>query len=140
MLQIKSKKCGIYIHPALPFLASSPDRIISLNGETVLVEVKCPFSSKDQDISAKTVPYLQEEENGKLSLKENHQYFFQIQGQMACSGLNRCIFVVHTFKDTKIMEIKKNDAFIQNMEEKLTQFFNNYFKIGLLDMFLYKKF
>ena len=99
-----------------------------MNGETVLVEVKCPFSSKDKDISAKTVPYLQEEEDGKLSLKENHQYFFQIQGQMACSGFNRCIFVVSTFKDTKIMEIKKKDAFIKNMEEKLTQFFNNYLK------------
>ena len=37
---------------------------------------------------------------GKVCLKKNHRYFYQIQGQMFCSNLNKADFVVW-FSDTE---------------------------------------
>ena len=75
--------CGLVVSKQHPFLASSPDGII---GSTHVIEVKCPYSTRDKFISATIVPYLHCSDSGQCSLDTNHNYYFQIQGQLLCTG------------------------------------------------------
>ncbi|CAC5384454.1 unnamed protein product [Mytilus coruscus] len=125
--------CGIYVRKSHPFIAASPDGIIN---DTV-VEVKCPFVAKDKMISPKTIPFLLYND-GKLMLNESHNYYYQVQGQMFCTNLKNCHFVVFTLQEVQYIHIKRDDIFIQNMVEKLEDFYKTYFRKAILQKFLYK--
>ena len=71
---VQTRQCGIYVSKEHPFLGSSSDGIVS---DDLLVEVKCPYTSRDKLVSPSTVPYLIEKED-KLSLDENHDYYYQV--------------------------------------------------------------
>lgn len=144
ILGSKMNKCGLFVHARLPFLASSPDRIVKLDGEDdeTVVEIKCPFTNSEHSISPLSVTYLQEI-NGELFLKKTHNYYYQVQGQMACTGYKKCLFVVHTLAnggDTKIMKIERDNQFIENMQTKLEEFNENFYKDALLTKYLFKNY
>ena len=75
---------GLVINPFFPYLGASPDGLLC--GEDVmLVEVKCIFNKDRLNLSElclKADFCLRDNGDETYSLKENHQYFFQIQGQM----------------------------------------------------------
>lgn len=130
--------CGIFVSADHPFLAASPDGVIKeSDGEMAVLEVKCPYSVKDKLISAETVPYLVETKSS-LTLKENHDYYYQVQGQMLCTKAKKAYFVVYTFKDLVVIPIPRNEAFIEDMVRKLSAFFNSDFRHVLLETHLYR--
>ena len=99
---LKVIKCGIFVNHHYPFLASSPDGLV---GEDSCLEIKCPFSAKEMKIvQGKYFPFLTKTDN-ELVLKQNHKYFYQIQGQMGITGRKSCYFVVYTHKDILIQKI-----------------------------------
>lgn len=130
---LKTSAAGLFINLEVPYFAASPDRIIDDNQ---LVEVKCPFSARDQMITPSTVPYL-EMCDQVLSLKKNHDYFYQIQGQLLCANRNVCHFVVYTFKDMKVIKIARDDVFIATMKKQLKAFFVKHFRDVYLDKMFY---
>ena len=135
--QAKIQECGLSVHPRHPFLAASPDRLISFpSGKIYVVEVKCPFSAFQQQISHETVDYL-ELESGNLQLKKSHQYYYQIQGQLACCQMLEAILVIYT-GDIKVIKISRDDKFVESMISKLVSFYNGYFKAAFLKKFLFK--
>ena len=136
LMKKKTESCGIFICNEYPQLAASPDRIVD---EDTILEVKCPYSSKDKCISPVTVPYLYST-NGKIDLCKNHDYFYQIQGQLLCTKRNKCYFVIYTFKEIVIVEIERDDQFISNMVKKLLSFYESHFKRALIDKFMYKNY
>ena len=70
------KKCRIFISDSHPFLSASPDGLV---GEDSLVEVKCPFSGKDESVvSGPQFLFL----HTNMSLKREHNFYMQIQGQL----------------------------------------------------------
>jgi YqaJ-like viral recombinase domain len=83
LLDIKKDECGLMIDFATPYLACSPDGIIS-DGKGI-VEIKCPAYAKDMTISEaiknKKIDYLEVVNNEVKNLKQNHNYHFQVQGQ-----------------------------------------------------------
>ena len=115
----KITDCGVFVCSDVPFLAASPDRTVD---DDLLVEVKCPYSAKDNLITKETVPYL-EDASGSLTLRTDHDYYYQVQGQLLCTGRKECDFVVYTLKDIKIMRICRDEGFIADMKAKLTNFF-----------------
>jgi len=125
---------GLWISTSHPFFASSPDSLIEPNG---MIEVKCPFTAKDDKVTPKTVPYL-EIQLETLMLKENHDYYFQVQGAHFCTQRSWCDFVVFTLKDLKIIKIPRNQLFIDVMVANLSQFFKDHFLKALLNHLLYK--
>lgn len=131
-----TRQCGIFVSKSHPFIGASPDAII--DGETVL-EIKCPFVVRDQMIHTKTVPFLKEED-GHIFLDNNHDYFYQIQGQLFCTGATSCNFVIYTFKDFKCIHVKRDDIFINNMVKKLQEFYEKYFKSAVLQRLFYKEY
>ncbi|KAK6181788.1 hypothetical protein SNE40_009573 [Patella caerulea] len=80
---------GLVIHPDLPFIGASPDRLVynSNSKELKLIEIKCPYSfhSKKtkifQHVDLNTF-ILKRQADGTLALKDTHNYFYQIQGQL----------------------------------------------------------
>ena len=125
-------ECGLFVSTTFPFLSASPDRI--LNGNCLL-EVKCPYAAKNKPISPVTVPYL-ELSSGKLALKSTHDYFYQVQGQMLCTGASCVEFVVYTLSDICVVNIERNDEFIYTMTDKLADFFHRFFRWALIDKYL----
>lgn len=72
-----------------------------------------------------------------LYLDETHNYYYQVQGQMLCSGRDECDFVIYTLEDIKIIRIVKNDQFIADMTQKLASFNKDHFRNVVLDKFFY---
>ena len=90
---LDATECGLFVCQKYPFLAASPDRVIN---DAAIMEVKCPFTAKDKMISPTTVPYLKPVQGSDtLVLDTNHVYYYQVQGQLLCSGRGMCYFVGH---------------------------------------------
>ena len=90
------KRCGLFVNPAIPWLAATSDSVIEVGQDTRCLEVKCPFvcSNKLFSVTAVEVPlFCLEEKNGKLQLKRKHQYFYQIQTQLFVTQMLWCDFV-----------------------------------------------
>jgi hypothetical protein len=91
----KVTQCGIFVSKKNGLFAASPDGLIlSSQG---LLEIKCPFSLKDCDVNALTQVASSQSftcQDGKLILKRNHSYFFQIQLGMYVTGYRFTDFVI----------------------------------------------
>ncbi|KAI4455454.1 exonuclease phage-type/recb c-terminal domain-containing protein [Holotrichia oblita] len=80
-----------FVVPKLfPWLGVSPDGVSFVHGQpTQLLEIKCPYSGKD--LSAHEFmdgcSYINVSDTGELVLKENHQYYAQVQLGMAILNL-----------------------------------------------------
>jgi hypothetical protein len=129
----KVADCGLFISASHPMLAASPDGIIS---DDILVEVKCPFSARNQEITETTVPFLERSPTG-YQLKKQHNYYYQIQGQLYCANRKFCKLIVYTFKGLEIVDVEFDDNFVKSMTEALLQFYENHFKDAVLNKHLY---
>lgn len=117
--QTKVSKCGLFVNEDFPNFAATPDGIVD---EETLVEVKCPFSSRNEEISD-SITFLEKNSSQMLQLKTDHKYYFQIQGQLAICRRNRCFLLVYTFKELLVLEIKYDDNFVKNMLKCLDKFY-----------------
>lgn len=60
------------------------------------------------------------DKTGNIELKKNHNYYYQVIGQLRITQRKICYFVIHTANWTNIQEIKYEEEFwINNMVEKL---------------------
>lgn len=120
-------QCGVFIHAGLSYLGASPDRLVTDPNETPqlgVLEVKCPKSMKNYTISEacgkKT--FCCKQTDGKVYLKKNHEYFYQIQGQMFITNRQWCDFVVYTKKDIHIERVMFDATFWDLALKKLQHF------------------
>jgi len=132
---LKTDRTGICVYSEIPYLAASPDGLVNTDG---IIEVKCPYSAKDDLISIDSVSYLKEDANGILYLNDSHPYYYQVQGTLLCTGRHWCDFIVWTFRDIKVVRIQRDAAFIDRMICKLQHFFHGFFKDAVLDKFYYR--
>jgi len=130
------RSSGLVISVSHPFIASSPDGIV---GDLMVVEVKCPYVSRLKAVTAVTVPFLSETD-GKLSLKSNHDYYYQIQGQLYTTNRHHCELVVYTLVDMKVVPVMRDDSFVDDMVDKLVTFFIEYFKPALKEQYWYRNY
>ena len=127
-------RSGFVISEEYPFLGASPDGLIfypNSSDQFGVLEVKCPYSyrnctpmeacsNKDfcsslVNVSCENVPRL----------KHDHQYYSQVQGQMAIAGRKWCDFVIYTEKGLNIERISFDENFWQDLLPKLIDFFDN---------------
>ena len=92
--QVKVFKCGLLIHPDIYWMGCSPDGIIydpNKNPSVGILEIKSFFSMKgktvEECLELKRDICIHRNENGEISLKQSHKYYFQLQGLMGISGL-----------------------------------------------------
>lgn len=124
---------GLYVNPTWPFLATTPDLIIDADH---LVEVKCPYSAREEKITPETVDFLVKNESGDIVLKKDHNYSYQIQGQLAISKRKSCFFVVYTFSDFFVQHIEYDESFfLTEMLPKLENFYKSKYRPFLAKQF-----
>ena len=116
---------GLVVNPAYPFLGASPDGNVccSCCGEGLL-EIKCPYSIRDRDPATVTGGdfYLKVTE-GCLQLSRKHNYYFQVQGQLALCNRSYCDFVCWTPHGVHIERVARDVTTWQEMQPKLQAFF-----------------
>lgn len=81
-----------------------------------------PLLKKNYTVQEAKPQFLDE----NLKLKETHNYYAQIQGQMGVTGLTKCFFVVYTTKETRCQVIHFDDIFWADMLDILKSFYLKY--------------
>jgi len=98
-------KTGLIIHNKYPYLAGSP---YGLAGNDGIVEVKCPYSIRNEKISFTKLKYLNSA-NGQLN--KTNLYYYQVQGLMEVLNRNWCDFVIFSKCDMIIERINRDKRF-----------------------------
>ena len=84
-----------------PSLSLTPDPPASPDGRVHtacgkrLLEFKCPYKWRycKPEEAANDPQFCCKFASGKLKLKENHSYYYQVQGQLAIAGISGVIFL-----------------------------------------------
>ena len=124
------ERVGLVISHKKPHLACSPDNLAvdtSSGDSKVLFEYKCPYSARElTPLEACTQPkyFYCKFDGGRKSLKQTHNYFYQIQGILAITKRNWCDFVIWTPKGISIERIKADTSLWEKMVPKLDAFWN----------------
>jgi hypothetical protein len=122
------------VNPSLPHLGASPDgRVLDRSSENPLglLEIKCPYKFRDilPKDAANERDFCLENVDGKLNLKINHPFYYQVQGQRAITQVEWCDFVVYTTKGMHVQRILYNSDVWQN--DMLCKLNNFYFVHGV---------
>lgn len=127
-LKIEIQPCGFFVDENDFYLGATPDGLVGQNG---LVEVKCPYSCREltpiNAIETKKLTYMTPGQEEHFNLKKNHNYFYQVQGQLHVTQRDFCYFVVWTPKGFIYDKIMRDDEFFYNIKEKLKTFYFNYY-------------
>jgi len=135
--ELNIQECGLFILPSHPYIGGSPDRLLALLS---VIEVKCPYASRNLPINEINVPYLERDENNCLTLRKNHSYYYQIQGQLLVTGRLYCDLLIYTFKELVQISIEKDDKFTSEMLFKLTNFYETYLKPAIFEKYIYRNY
>ena len=83
--------------------------------------MKCPY-----DLSPESDKKLTMNDLNWLSLKENHDYYYQIETQMLCVDVEFGDFVVWSANETKITRYSKDPSICDIIISKCTDYFYFY--------------
>ena len=84
------------------------------------MEAKGPYNQRNLTIekAIATNNFCLEKKDGRISLKPNHVYWHQVQGQMLLTKRPKCYyFVVWITKDSVVLEIQWDDSWEVKIEE-----------------------
>ena len=121
--------CGLVVNPAYSFLAATPDGKVCDGGHTGILEIKCPYSARNMTVAeaAHEIPtFFMATSGNSMKLKNTHQYFYQVQGQLMVTGAPFCDFVIYTSKDIHIERILPDTEVWEAMLSKLTLFYKQH--------------
>ena len=126
--------CGLVINPKCPWLGCSPDR--KVNDIQAANEGFNPFGLceikvvKEGETDLKNVRYLEIDSVSKqITLKRNHEHYFQVQCQLGLTGLEWNDFFCY-MNDHKYFcqRIPFDKNFFQDSKDKVDMFFFHYFQ------------
>ena len=125
---------GFHTSSEYPYLGSSPDGAVydpsDMQQPFGFLEIKYPYSSRAQTpAEACNTPGFCcnfDASSGILFLKENHQYYAQVQRKMAIGEHPWCDFVIYTNKGISVQRVACNvDFWNKTLLPKLTCFYDN---------------
>jgi hypothetical protein len=119
-------KCGFMIHPTYDYIGATPDGLI---GDDTVLEIKCVYADRGHqkrpswiEISPRT---------GLYTLDHQHRYYYQVQGEMMCSGRQYAVLAVYHQRKTDVamymIMVKRDQAFIDTIQTKLIKFYHQYY-------------
>lgn len=115
-------KVGLVVNPQWPYLGASPDGIVSCACcPQAALEIKCSYKYRHVHLS--TVKDKDFYLDADMTLKENHAHYFQLQGQMALTGLQMGYFVVWTECSLVTIRIQRDEQLWEELLTKLESFF-----------------
>ena len=104
-----------------------------------IVEVKCPFCKRSLHLAEAADDgkfCLQTTTDGTLRLKEAHQYYYQVQMQIAVCQKDYCNFVVWTEQDLHFERTVPNHEFWTYTSNMATHFFRDVLLLELVGKFV----
>lgn len=124
---------GVIINPSWCFLGASPDGAVydpsNLQQPYGFLEVKCPYSFRNMtpaEACGNSTFCSRLNNSGELELKETHQYYAQVQGQMAIGERMWCDFVIFTLKGISVQRIFfDQDYWTIRLLPKLVSFYDD---------------
>ena len=110
---------GLVISDQTPWLAASPDGCVSCSCCGLgVVEIKCPYTLREKplmdEIKSKNF-YVKRNNDGTFYLCNDHEYFYQVQLEMYCTGTTYCDFIVWTFNEHLIFRVPRDNGFIDGL-------------------------
>jgi hypothetical protein len=125
------EKVGLCISKEYKFLAASPDgRVHCKNGEIGFIEVKNLLYNRHLNLTEAANLKIQNfclkiTDSGKLTLKQEHNYYYQCQGILNVTGHDWIDFVVRTENpyDLHIERINRDKTFFKKWIPKLKAFY-----------------
>ena len=122
----KYRESGLWVSPDKPWLAASPDGLISCKccGDGVL-EIKCTakyWAETTREIATRG-DYEIELEDGVPQLKKTSKWYRQVQAQMYICGRSYCDFVLMTSQDQLYQRIYYDENWENNVIPKVCDFF-----------------
>ena len=131
--QVNLFPSGLISGPKCPWLGCIPDRKVYDIAEALrggnpfgLLEIKVV---KEGETDLSNVRYLTVDRDTKeLTLKKNHEYYFQVQCQLALTGLDWCDFFCY-LNDTTFLcvTIYFDREFFQSAKDKVDVFYFSYY-------------
>ncbi|XP_064479844.1 uncharacterized protein LOC135393299 [Ornithodoros turicata] len=118
--------CGLLVNPRFPWLGASPDRVICdpVEGSYGVVEIKCPYSLREhQACDLAGLDFCCRVNDSVPELKRDHQYYFQLAGQMGVSGMSWGDFVVYGKDFILIERVRFNPSEWEGIREVLDNFY-----------------
>uniref|UniRef100_A0A8B9UPJ4 YqaJ viral recombinase domain-containing protein n=1 Tax=Anas zonorhyncha TaxID=75864 RepID=A0A8B9UPJ4_9AVES len=125
---VRVEDCGLFIHKEKTWLAASPDGVVTEadTGKPLgLLEVKCPYKHRNRTVreACKDRDFCLRVDGDSYALKRDHDYFTQVQCQMAAADMRKADFVVHTKKETAVAPVEFDDEFWGQTVPKLEKFY-----------------
>ncbi|KAJ8368101.1 hypothetical protein SKAU_G00081290 [Synaphobranchus kaupii] len=134
---VRVQECGLFIDPERAWLAASPDGIVedAESGEPLLcLEIKCPYKHRDHTVAEACTEdrhfCLELQPNAgaggsRYRLKTKHNYYTQVQCQMAVMGLHKADFVVFTLHEVAIVPVTFDPLFWESTLAKMEIFYKD---------------
>ncbi|XP_049275829.1 uncharacterized protein LOC125760140 [Rhipicephalus sanguineus] len=127
---------GLVISPFQPWLCASPDGLFEAGSDVKLLEIKCPYSRRDDTIidhvsQQSYVNYIVYED-GHLKVARSHQYYCQVQIAMYVTNTKECFFFVYSRKQSIIVVVERDEAFLSANIPKLESFFYSFYMKELM--------
>lgn len=126
-----TEESGLFLDPKHPFLLATPDRLV---GDTELLEIKslCTQSQKYKKINLNEVKCLRKLRNGEFVVKREHDFHYQIQGQLNIADKALChlaLYLRHEepgqkpIEDMKVFAVPRDKKFYEDTKPRLIQFY-----------------
>ena len=120
---------GLVVNPQFPFLGASPDAKVCVDGETAIIEIKCPFTARDKTVAEACEDNsfcLMKDQANEYQLRQNHEYWLQVQGQLLVTGAPFCLFIVCTSKDMQVIRVIPHLDTMSMLLGRLTDFYKKH--------------
>ena len=106
------EEAGVFIS-SCGFLGASPDGVVCSGEKTIkLIEVKCPYRARHgtvRESCSNDAFSCSLDSNLQPRLKNKHEYYYQIQGQMAITKIHMCDFILWTPNEFTVETISFNE-------------------------------
>ena len=119
---VNVSECGLCVLKDNAYIAASPDRLVSCCCGTGVLEVKCPLTSAGKEPSPETVSCLMYGDHDIVILKRSHQYYYQVQTQLAVTGKSWGDFFVYSQAGYYLERIVFDEAWWAEVLPCLTYF------------------
>ena len=127
------KESGLAVNPLWPFLGASPDQVqYSKCHPKTLEEIKGLFSKQNLIPAVAAADNLIKPTNGYQLKVVETTWYYQIQGEMAITGVKRSTLVIYTNKRILIVPVEFDPVFWVKILKKLQLFFVGHLALELL--------
>lgn len=120
------RPAGLFVNKDFPHLGASPDGLVTCSccGDG-LIEIKCPYKHRDKDPTTVIDRDFCLQPDGNLCLSRTHDYYIQVQGQLAICDKEYSDFICWTPHGMYVERVTVDPACFDKIKPSLDKFFKD---------------